>query len=269
MGDSFLSIPRCYLDEGAWTNSYRKGNPMDGIPVNGPAAGDLIIDFTHNLSPDPGSPNQKRWTERLSTLVTKFGADGTDEFWSAPTQDVIGYWRAAKAAEAQLTPGKLSISLPDSLPGTPLTIRLEGVPADANIPAPTGGSICRKDSTVWITTPTIGTSGAAALTPSVKPVYKGPPAPSIPLDSPMRIAAVRVRQHGNPPQDRKLNVNVTLPNGSEEAFVALTQPDGFVSGTHVFSSVPNREAPLAKSVEVTTDPSIKEVEIWAVQDAKP
>ncbi|MEI6035201.1 MAG: polysaccharide deacetylase family protein [Verrucomicrobiae bacterium] len=268
MGDSFLSIPRCYLDEGAWTNSFRKGNPMDGIPAAGPAAGDLIIDFTHNLSPDPGSANQKRWRERLGTLAAKFGADGTDEFWSAPTQDIIAYWRAAKVAEAQLAPGKLSVSLPDSLPGTPLTIRLDGVPAETNIPSPPGGSICRKDSTVWITTPVIGAPGAAALTPPVKQIYKGPPAPTIPLDSPRRIAAVRVRQHGNPTPDRQLNVNITLPDGSIQKFSEQTQPDGFISGTHVFSSVPNREAPLAKSVEITTDPSIKEVEIWAADDAR-
>lgn len=269
MGDNFLSIPRCYLDEGAWTNQYRKGAPMDGIPANGPAEGDLIIDFTHGISPDPDSANQKRWRERLTTLAEKFGAAGKDEFWSAPTGDVISYWRAAKAAEAKLVPGKLSVALPDTLPGTPLTIRLEGVPANANIPAPPGGSIYRKESTVWITTPVIGTPGAAPLTPPVKQAFKGPPAPSIPLDAPRRIAAVRVRQHGNPIPDRQLNVNITKPDGSTERFSAQTQPDGFVSGTHIFSSVPNREAPLAKSVEITSDPSIKEVEIWAVDDAKP
>ena len=268
MGDNFLSLPRCYLDEGAWTNPYRMGAPMDGIPTGGPAEGDLIIDFTHDLSPDPDSANQKRWRERLATLADIFGADGKDEFWSAPTEDVISYWRAAKAAEAKLAPGILSVSLPDTLPGTPLTIRLEGVPANANIPAPAGGSISRKDSTVWITTPVIGTPGAAPLTPPVKQVFKGPPAPSIPLDSPRRIAAVRVRQHGNPTPDRQLNVNVTRPDGSSENFSAQTQPDTFVSGTHVFSSVPNREAPLAKSVEITSDPSIKEVEIWAVDEPK-
>ena len=269
MGDNFLSISRCYLDEGAWTNPYRKGDPMDGIPANGPAGGDLIIDFTHNISPDPDSANQKRWRERLTTLTAKFGAGGTDEFWSAPTGDIISYWRSAKAATAKLEPGKLSVSVPDTLPGTPLTIRLDGVPSAANIPAPAGGSIYRNGSTVWITTPVIGTPGAAPLSPQVKLVFKGPPAPSIPLESPRHIAAVCVRQHGNPTPDRQLDVNVTRPDGSSEKFSSQTQPDTFVSGTHVFSSVPNREAPLAKSVEVTADPSIKEVEIWAVEGAKP
>jgi len=269
MGDNFLSVTRCYLDEGAWTNQYRKGAPMDGIPANGSAQGDLIIDFTHVLSPDPNSANQKRWRERLGTLVAKFGAGGADEFWSAPTGDVISYWRAAKAAETKLAPGKLSVSVQDTLPGSPLTIRLEGVPAGTSIPAPPGGSICRKDSAVWITTPVIGTSGAAPPTPAVKQVFKGPPASSIPLDAPRRIAAVRVRQHGNPIPDRQLNVDITLPDGSSKSFARQTQPDSFVSGTHVFSSVPNREAPLAKSVEITSDPSIKEVEIWAVDEAKP
>ena len=269
MGDNFLSIPRCYLDEGAWTNQYRKGAPMDGIPPNGPAEGDLIIDFTHVLSPDSSSANQKRWRERLSTLVEKFGAGGADEFWSAPTGDVISYWRAAKAAEVKLAPGKLTVSVPDTLLGTPLTIRLESVLASTKIPAPPGGTIYRKDSTVWITTPAIGTPGAAPLTPAVKQVFKGPPAPSIALDAPHRIAAVRVRQHGNPIPDRQLNVNITRPDGSTEIFFTQTQPDGFISGTHIFSSVPNREAPMAKSVEITSDPSIKEVEIWAIDDEKP
>ncbi|MFZ4780669.1 MAG: hypothetical protein ACOYM3_35390 [Terrimicrobiaceae bacterium] len=64
-------------------------------------------------------------------------------------------------------------------------------------------------------------------------------------------------------------MNITRPDGSTENFFTQTQPDGFISGTHVFPSVPNREAPLAKSVEITSDPSIKEVEIWVVDDAKP
>ncbi len=266
MGENFLSISRCYLDEGAWTNQYAKGETMAGFPRNGPAEGDLIIDFTHGISPDPASANQKRWKERLGTITTEFGAGGADEFWSAPTEDVIAYWRAAKAAEVQVAPGKLSVTVPDALPGTPLTIRLEGVPPGTNIPVPPQGSLYRKGSTVWITTPVIGLPGAAAPNPLVKRVYKGPPQASIVLDSPQRIAAVRVRQHGNPAPDLQLKVDLTKPDGSVENFATQTQQTNYITATQLFSSIPNREAPLAKSVEITSIPSIKEVEIWVLDD---
>lgn len=266
MGENFLSIPRHYLDEGHWTGQYMKGEPMAGFPANGPAEGDLIIDFTHNISPDPESANQKRWKERLDSISTQFGAGGADELWSAPTQDVIAYWRAAKAAEVALAPGKLSVSVPDALPGTPLTIRLEGVPPGTNIPVPPGGSLYRKGSTVWLTTPMIGTPGSAAPDPQVKRIYKGPPQPSIVLDSPQRIAAVRVRQHGDPAPDRQLKVDLTKPDGSAENFAAQTQQANYITATQLFSSIPNREAPLAKSIEITSIPSIKEVEIWVQDD---
>ena len=268
MGDNFLSITRCYLDEGSWTNPYSTGEPMAGFPPNGPAKGDIIIDFTHVIAADPGSANQKRWKERLGTISTQFGAGGTDELWSAPTQDVISYWRAAKAAKVTLAPGNLSVSIPDALPGTPLTVRLEGVPPGTSIPVPSQGSLYRKGSTVWVTTPMIGMPGTAAPNPLVKRIYKGPPQPSIVLDSPQRIAAVRVRQHGDPAPDRQLKVDFTLPDGSVKNFATQTQQAGYITATQLFSSTPNREAPLAKSIEITSIPSVKEVEIWVQDDAK-
>ena len=268
MGEDFRLITRCYLDEGAWTNPSAKGDPMAGFPPNGPAEGDLIIDFTHGISTDPSSANLKRWRERLSALAQKFGAGGADEFWSAPTGDVVSYWRAAKAAEVKVAPGKLSVSLPDSLPGTPLTIRLEGVPQGTDIPVPEGGSLFRKGGTVWITTPVIGTPGAAAPKPAVKRIYKGPPSPSIGLDSPQRIAAVRIRQHGDPTPDRKMKVDITSPDGSAKSFGVQAEQATYISGTSLFSSTPNSEAPLAKSVEITSSPAIKEVEIWVLDDPK-
>ncbi len=266
MGEDFSSIPRCYLDEGAWANGHGKGDPMASFPKDGPVEGDLIIDFTHAISSDPESPNQKRWKERLTSIVTDYGAGGRDEFWSAPTQEVIAYWRAAKAAAVQATPGSLTVTIPDELPGTPLTIRMEGVPEATEIPVPEGGSLYRKGTTVWLTTPMIGKPGAPSQNPVVKRIYKGEPQPSIVLDSPQRIAAVRVRQHGNPTPEGVLTVNITTPAGTVQEFGTQPQRTTFMSGFHLFASTPTKEAPLAASVEPHFDPSIKEVEIWALDE---
>lgn len=115
MGEKFLFISRCYLDEGTWTNQYSKGDPMAGLPPNGPTPGDLIIDFTHSISTDPASANQKRWKERLTTITSKFGAGGTDEFWSAPTEEVISVLARGKSREVKVTPGNISVT-PSRIP---------------------------------------------------------------------------------------------------------------------------------------------------------
>ncbi len=268
MGDDFKSIPRAYLDEGAWTGEHAKSDPMASFPKHGPAEGDLIIDFTHAIATDPESPNQQRWKERLTNISSQYGAGGTDEFWSAPTQDVIAYWRAAKTAEVKAAPGSLTVTIPEDLPGTPLTLRMEGVSASTEIPVPEGGSIYRQGTTVWLTTPIIGKPGAKPQTPKVKRIYQGDAQPSIVLDSPQRIAAVRVRQHGDPTPDRVVTVNITTPDGTVQELGTQTQRDTFMSGFHLFASTPSKEAPLAASVETTDFPSIKEIEIWALDDGK-
>jgi hypothetical protein len=115
----------------------------------------------------------------------------------------------------------------------------------------------------------IGTPGAASPNPAVKQIFKGPPELSIVLAPPQRIAAVRIRLHGDPTPDRQLKVDLTSPDGSVQNFGTQTQQATYISGTSLFSSTPNREAPMAKSVEITSSPSIKEVEIWALDDSAP
>jgi len=145
---------------------------------------------------------------------------------------MIFYWRAAKAAEVRLSPGHLSVRVPDALPGASLTLRLKSVPPGTHIPRPPGGTIYRQGTDVWITTPMIGTPGAAAPNPLVKRIFQGPPQPSIVLDIPRRIAAVRIRQHGYPSPDRQLKVELTTPSGSVQPFGNQIQPPVFIFGMH-------------------------------------
>lgn len=254
-------LNRNYLDEGAWKGGSGKGDPMAGIPEGGPAEGDLIIDFTHLMDLSPDSENQKRWTERLKTLTERFGAEGSDEFWSAPTGEVVNYAQAAKVATVQAGPGSLSVTLSDDKPGSAITVQLQGVPESTQIPVPEGGAVYRDGSTVWVTSPMIGLPGTAG--PKVKKIFQGAPEAAISLDKPARIAAVQVRQHGPPCE---LTVQANLTDGTTRELGRVEPAAGFTSATHLISTVPLTEAPLAQSVEISTNPGFKEVTIWALED---
>lgn len=267
-GAKLLFLPRAYLDEGAWTNPHQKGDPMSGFPADGPPEGAVMIDFTHGIDVKPDSPNQQRWKTRLETIAGKWGAGGKDEFWSAPSGELVNYAVAAKQAKVTATPGKLEVSLPDHIPGTALTIRLEGIPEDTAIPAPPGGAVYRKGTTVWLTTPVIGQPGAPAPSPAVKRIYQGPADQPVKLPRPtVKIAAVRVTQSGRPTPGVPLKVDLILPDGTRQTLGEIDQ-DGksWLNGTPVISAVPNGPAIEAKGVEVTAGGKLnKEIEVWVVE----
>lgn len=79
---------------------------------------------------------------------------------------------------------------------------------------------------------------------------------------------VRIHQQERPLPDRQLKVDLTSPDGSVHNLGLKTQPGTYISGTQLFSSIPNMEAPIAKNVGITSSPSIKEVEIWVLDEAK-
>lgn len=266
---NLLFLDRAYLDEGFWTSQYAKGDPLNGFlksDGSGPAPGDIVIDFTHFIDPKPDSVNQKRWQARLEKISSQYGAGGTDEFWSAPVQDIVNYYRAAKAAQVKVEPGKLDVSIPNLLPGSPLTIKLENVPADTTIPAPEGGSVYRKDSTVWITSPMIGLPGASPPTPAIKMVHQGPVNGTVQLDKPEKIAGVRIKQNGHP---LDLKVDLILPDGTVKNLGEHKQTKPWVGGYELFSLVPNAEPIVAQTIQISPakDDGLKEVEVWAIDDS--
>lgn len=264
---NLLNLSRAHLDENKWTGQWGKSDPMLDFPAEGPISGDLIIDFTHGMNPDPASDNQRRWKTRLETVTSKYGVIGSDEMWSAPTEQIVNYTRAAKAAQVKLSPGKVAVTLPDNLPGSAITLRITGMPEAVQIPVPEGGCVYRKGTTVWITSPMIGLPGAPAPQPLVKRVYQGDAAAEIQLKKPARIACVQIRQHGAP--ITPLKVDLVLPDGSTKSLGEEMQTRPFISKTTLFSTIPNSEPIKADKVRITAGAnlkSLKGIEVWAVEE---
>lgn len=261
---AFLDLDRNWLDEGVWAKS---GDPLIGFPKAGPDRGDLVIDFTHEIEPKADSANQRRWNERLATIAAKFGAAGADTMWCAPTTEIIDYTLAARAARAEVSKGRLTVRLSDSVPGSALTLKLTGLSEQSALAAPPGGRLYRKGDRAWITTPRLGRRGPGGPGPSPRLVYEGP-VQNVVLDRPLAIAAVRLMQAG---EAAPLRVELVAPDGTAEPLVsgerARVKPQW---GTWLLlPTVPDRPAVVAKAIRAAADPALGRMEVWAIADATP
>lgn len=251
---------RNYLDEGVWS---QQSGALWGLPEK-PAAGDFVIDFTHGMDGDENSANNKRWVARLDHLAKTYGPQGDNSMWVAPSDEVANYAVAAKAAKVTSGPGDVSVTLPDTLPGSALTLKITGLPAKAASPA--GATVFRQGDTVWVTTPLLGAAGSALPAPRVHRIYSGPIKP-LTWDKPVAIAGVRIRQFGGGAPGFVLKMDYTTPDGKTESLL----PDGETKleprwGSWVlFSTVPDRPAPSAKELRVTPGKDLNEMEVWAVE----
>ncbi len=259
---NLLYLTRSYLDEKVWS---KNNNSLLDIPDDGFEEGDLQIDFTHAINNSSYSNNQKRWKERLSFLEQHYGAKGSDEFWSAPPGTVINYTRAVQAAKVEVTAGVLKVGFPYHLSGTPLTIKLEHVPENTDMPTPDGGILYRQAGTVWITTPTIGAPGNSAPKPVVKEIYRGVIVPYVKLSAPAKIAAIQIKTHGKPVD---LAVYIKLPNDTIELWGNIKASSDYTMGYHLLASVPNGDAITAKGLQIKVEPNhcFHEIVIWALDE---
>jgi hypothetical protein len=259
--EAFRDLDRNYLDESVWAKS---GDPLLGFPKVGPKRGDLVIDFTHGIEPGSDSANQRRWIARLSNIAARFGRSGADTIWCAPTTDVIDYTLTARVATLEASQGRLTVQLPDSAPGSALTLKLTGVSERSRLDAPPGGRLYRKGNQAWITTPRIGRRGAAMPKPPLKLLYQGP-VKDVTLDRPHAVAGVRLMQEGGA---APLRIELVKPDGSAEPLVsderARVKPQW--GCWLLFPTVPDRPAVIAREVRVAPDPALKRMEIWVLTD---
>jgi hypothetical protein len=265
----WMDFTRSYLDESVWSNPSNKSDPMADFPGGGkesPAANSLVIDFTHVIDQKPGSPNQDRWRTRLKTIESRWGAGGTDTLWCAPTAEVADYVRVAKAAKLTVAPGKLTISLPDDIPGSALTVRISGIGPRAVLKAPEGGAVYRQGNTVVVTSPRIGPWGAAAPKPRLKCIYAGP-AVSVDFPEPVAIAGVTLRVFGNAPAALPYRLAVRTPAG-EQVFAERTIGPGWVVGGHLCPIIPAAPAMTGTGIVVTAAQPLKAMSVWAIDDGK-
>jgi hypothetical protein len=254
----FADMDRNYLDESVWS---RTADALAGLPAT-PAPGSLIIDFTHGMEADPASANHKRWKERLGSLSGRWGRHGDDSVWCAPTSEVVAYTLAARAAAITSRPGRVTLRVPTTLPGTALRLHLRGVPPNAPLSTPPGGSLYRRGAEVWITTPRIGLPGAPAPRPHLRRVYRGP-AENITLAAPARIAGIRILQQGKPKDGFTLGLSLVSPTG--KTLPLFPGDPGTAWGTWLlYPIVPNRAAVTAKAIRLNADPSLSQMEVWAV-----
>jgi polysaccharide deacetylase len=266
-GVDLTRMGRINLDEGAWTS--RGGEVMDSFPTGGPGLGDLFIDFTHGISADTGSANYHRWEERLETIAAQHGAAGADDVWSAPSNEVIAYHQAAQAAAVQVQDGRVTLSLPDNLPGTPLTIRLDGVAVGSQMSAPAGGLLYRQGDTAWITTPTLGEVGSPIPEPKVRLVYQGAMRSRIEFGTTIQFAGIQIKQNSAPEEGFVPEVRIVRPDGGTTELdvdrILEWAPIGSAWGLWLlFPTLPDLEAVPAIALELATDPNLTEVKVYAL-----
>ena len=231
-----------------------------------PAANNFIIDFTHVIEQKPGSANQERWRTRLKTIEGRWGAGGADTLWCAPTAEVADYVRAAKAARVTVAAGKLTIALPDEIPGSAITVRILGIGPQAALKAPEGGAVYRQGDAVVLTSPRIGLWGVAAPKPRIKCIYDGP-AVSVDFPKPVAIAGVTLRVFGNAPVAQPYRLAVRTADG-EKVFAERTVGPGWVVGGHLCPIIPTGPAITGTGIAVTAAPQLKAMSVWAIDDFK-
>jgi hypothetical protein len=223
----------------------------------------FVIDFTHGIDQKPESANHQRWRTRLKTISERWGATGRDNLWCAPTGEVADYLRAVRVAKVVAGRDMLTVTIPDDIPGTALTLRLSGIPEKTALTAPAGGVLYRQGDTVWITTPLIGQPGAASPVSGLKQVYAGPPG-DITFDKPTDIAGVAVQIGHELPFKFSYRIMLKTASG-ERQLVEKQMPAGWFVGTNLHAVLPNAEAITVSGLTLQPQPGIHKVVVWAVE----
>ena len=257
----FLDFPRNNLDEGGWSKQTARW----GVPEK-PTAGDFLIDFTHGMNGDAASPNNIRWNERLGYLAKTYGVEGDNSLWSAPTDEVVAYVLAAKAAKVVATKGSISVEVPDDLPGSALTLKISNLSAAAFDAIPKNLVAHRQGETVWLTTPIIGLPGTPLPKPLLKRVYAGE-IKTVKWDKPVKIAGVRIRQAGSGSPDFVLKIDATKTDGQTESLLreGETKLKSAWGNWNLYPVVPDRAAVEATELQVSPHRDLKEMEVWAIE----
>lgn len=262
----WMDFPRSYLDEPMWSGQHGSAPMVDfpGAEQDGPSANSLVIDFTHDIDRDPASANQQRWRERLGTIARRWGAEGADTLWCAPTGEIADYVRASRKASVRVGRGTLTVSLPDDVPGSALTVRLDGIGDKAVLTAPEGGAVYRQGTSVVLTTPLIGQAGAAAPAPRLTKIYEGP-AVSVDFAQPARIAGVTVGMFGEPSAGSSYRLVARTATG-EQVIAERTLEKKWIVGSHLCPILPGSPAVLATGVTVNPVPEMRQMTVWALAE---
>jgi beta-glucanase (GH16 family) len=273
---NFLNCGRSNLDEGNWRD-HSDLDPLWLLPENF-EEGDWFIDFTHGIS-EPGKGTYAAASNRLEYIRTKWGAGGADNVWLATTDRVAQYRKAAEAATISVTGGKVTVSLPETVIQSALTLKISGIPASAQLTAPEGGRLYRNAAgDVFLTTPVIGekiTNHPAgnlvkAHEAEIKVGAGSIVAQEITFNEPVLFAGMRLQQFGDLPDGFDINLRLVTSNG--EVPFNFAKYNKYVNlgnawGTwRLFPQLPDEEALPIIGIRYNAAQAFKKVEIWAVGD---
>ena len=158
--------------------------------------------------------------------------------------------------------GRITVRMPANLPGTPLTIKLNGLPAESKLETPPGGVLYRKGSEAWITTPVLGSPGLKPPLPRLKRIYEGP-VQNASWSKSEKVACVRILQHGAPKPNFKLKIDLLGQDGKHTQITNEAVKENW-GAWQLYPIVPNRDPILANGIEIIGDPALHRMEVWAV-----
>lgn len=262
----FYNLQRAYLDGSVWLGDWGKKDPLFWFPKDGPAREQIHIDFAHGIDAE-GTPHHGLWTQRLESIASRFGKAGKDSIWCAPTGQILDYVGARRQAKISAEGGRLKVELPDSIPGSQLTLKIKGISEATLPPVPEGATVYRQGDTVWLTTPMIGLPGAPAPEPLVKRIYVGE-VKDFSWPTPVKLAGIRLLQGWPVDKDFRLKLDYVTPEGESRSLLKPGEeklPETW-GRWWLYGPVPNAAPVEAKELRVSGDKPLQKMEVWVVAE---
>ena len=258
---------RSNMDAGAWDK--RGGDDMNSFPQPRPSPGDFVLDFTHGMG-KPGEANVLRWERRLGKIAAEFGAGGDDSVWCGSTGEIIAYHAVAGKARAGSDKGGIFVEVPEGSFKTPLTLKIKLARPLQTIPSPPPGSLLyRQGDEIWLTTPPLGGDSTPGFL-RAKPVHAGPFKEKISFEKPVRLAAVRILQKGDPGADFVPEITWVAKDGTTgkvpvENILRWVPTKSRWGNWLLFPVVPDQPAPEIVELNFKPSPAFKKVEVWTIE----
>ena len=255
------------MDASAWDK--RGGDDMDSFPQSGPAPGEFVLDFTHGMG-KAGEANIQRWERRLGKIAAEFGAGGDDSVWCGSTGEIIAYHATAAGARAGSDKGGIFVEVPEGSFKTPLTLKIKLTRPLPALPAPPPGALLyRQGDVLWLTTPPIGGDPTPGFL-RAKPAHAGPFQEKVLFDKPVRLAAVRILQQGNPGDGFDPEITWVARDGSTgrvpvENVLRWVPTKSRWGNWLLFPVVPDQPAPEVVELDFKPSRSFKRVEVWTIE----
>ena len=174
----------------------------------------------------------------------------------------------------------ITVTLPDTVLQSALTLKITGLPAKAKLQAPEGGVIYRDaKGDVFLTTPVIGkniTNHPAgnlvkAYEAEIKVGHGETVAQEITFGKTVKFAGMRLLQFGDLPDGFNINLRLVTPDGAEVPFNFAkydkwVKLDNAWGSWRLFPQLPDEKALPITAIRYNAVQAFKKVEVWAEGD---